>query len=98
MPLQVGLDESRVHREEDDTIVVAQLPLQSMHQLDNGKLALSIQGERVLLPSHFGIGDPVVLNRRVEEIMHGGSNPDDSARVLGSSGRDDERVEEADEQ
>ena len=81
MSLQVRLDVSRIQREEDDTIFVAQLSLQSVRQLDSGELTLAVERPRALFPSHIRIGDPVVFYGRVEEILDRRCDPDDPAGI-----------------
>ena len=83
VPLQVRLDVPRVQRKHNDSILVAQLPLQSVHKLDGGEFALHIQVPRVLFLSLLGIGDPAVFNGRLEVVLHGGRDPDDSAGIGG---------------
>jgi hypothetical protein len=69
-----------------------------VHKLDSSELALRIQDPRVLLLSYVGIGDPVVFDGRVEVVVDGGCDPDDSAGIFGGGGRDEQRVEESDEE
>ena len=72
--------------------------MQSVRKLDGGELALRVYEPRVLLTPYLGIGDPVVFDGRVEVVLHGGCDPDNSAGVRGSSGGDEERVEKPDEE
>jgi hypothetical protein len=94
--LQIRLDISRVQSEHDDCIIIAQLPPQSVHKLNSSELVLRIQDPRVLFLSYIGIGDPVVFDGRVEVVVDGGHDPDDSAGIFGGGGRDEQSIEESD--
>ena len=96
--LQVRLDVPRVQRKYDNSVFVAKLPLQSIRKLDGGELALRVQVPRVLFLSHLGVGDPVVFDGRLEVVLHGGRDPDDSAGICGGSGRDEQGIEKPDEE
>ena len=98
VPLQVRLDIPRVQGKHNDSILVAQFPLQSIYKLDGGEFALHVQVPRVLFLSIFGIGDPIVFDGRVEVVLHGGRDPDDSAGIGGGGCRDEERVEKLDKE
>lgn len=69
-----------------------------MNKLNSHILALHVQVLRALFSSDLGVSDPVVFDGRLEVVMHGGCNPDDSTGIHGSGGRDEEGVEESNEE
>jgi hypothetical protein len=97
VPLQLRPEETRVHREGNDTVIVTQLPLQGIRELDDGEFAQTILVHSFSFPPRVGIGDPVVIDGGVDEILGGGRDPEKSAGIYTSGGGNEERVKKPDE-